>query len=45
MGIVEDIFLAAFWEKEPPVIPDWVEWKHIFEGLTHCDVCLKLDKC
>lgn len=23
----------------------WVEWKHISTGLTHCQTCLKLDKC
>lgn len=44
MGILEDIFTAAFWETEPPVVPEWVEWVHISEGLTHCEVCLSLDK-
>ena len=23
----------------------WVEWKHISTGLTHCQTCLRLDKC
>ncbi len=23
----------------------WVEWKHIQTGMTHCPVCLSLDKC
>lgn len=29
---------------ELPIQP-WVEWKHISIGKTHCDICLKLDKC
>lgn len=45
MGILEDIFTAAFQETEPPEIPDWIEWVHISDGLSHCEVCLKLDKC
>ena len=45
MGILEDIFTAALWGKEPPAVPDWVEWIHISKGMTHCEVCLKLDKC
>ena len=23
----------------------WMEWKHVNKGKTHCDTCLKLDKC
>ena len=45
MGILEDIFTAALWEREPPAVPDWVEWIHISKGMTHCETCLKLDKC
>lgn len=45
MGIFEDQFVAAFWGEKPPPLPSWVEWQHISEGLTHCEVCLKLDKC
>lgn len=26
-------------------IQPWVEWRHISIGKTHCDACLKLDKC
>ena len=24
---------------------NWVEWQHISTGLSHCGVCLVLDKC
>ncbi len=24
---------------------DWVEWVHVTRGKTHCETCLKLDKC
>ena len=24
---------------------DWVEWVHVIRGKTHCETCLKLDKC
>lgn len=26
-------------------IPGWIEWKHISRGKTHCEPCLKMDKC
>ena len=26
MGGLEDIFTAALWGREPPEVPDWVEW-------------------
>ena len=26
-------------------IADWVEWIHVTRGETHCETCLKLDKC
>lgn len=29
MGILEDIFTAALWGKEPPTAPSWVEWIHM----------------
>ena len=45
MGILEDIFTAALWGRQPPAVPDWVEWIHISRGMTHCETCLKLDKC
>ena len=45
MGTFEDTFTAAFWGEEVFPLPDWVKWKHISEGLTHCPVYLKLDKC
>ena len=45
MGILEDIFTAALWGREPPVVPNWMEWIHISKGMTHCETCLKLDKC
>ena len=45
MGILKDIFTAALWGREPPAVPDWVEWIHISKGMTHCETCLKLDKC
>lgn len=45
MGILEDIFTAALWGREPPAVPNWVEQIHISKGMTHCETCLKLDKC
>jgi len=45
LGEFENAFMAAFWGEEVSPLPDWVEWQHISEGLTHCEVCLKLDKC
>ena len=24
---------------------DWIEWKHVSRGESHCPVCLSLDKC
>ena len=45
MGILEEIFTAALWGREPPAVPNWVEWIHISRGMTHCEICLKLDKC
>ncbi len=45
VGILEDIFSAAFWGDEAPKVPDWEEWIHIPMGLTHCETCLKLDRC
>lgn len=45
VGILEDIFSAAFWGDEAPKVPDWEEWIHIPMGLTHCEICLKLDRC
>ena len=45
VGILEDIFSAAFWGDEAPKVPDWEEWIHIPMGLTHCKTCLKLDRC
>ena len=32
MGILKDIFTAALWGREPPAVPDWVEWIHISKG-------------
>ena len=26
-------------------MPAWVEWEHVATGMTHCPVCLKLDRC
>ena len=45
MGKLEDIFIAAFWDDDLRQISNWIEWKHISRGLTHCPVCLSLDKC
>ena len=45
MGILEDVFTAAFRKIDAPSIPQWVEWIHIPIGITHCEACLKLDNC
>ena len=44
MGLLENILTAAIRGEQSPKISDWVEWKHIFKGKTHCDTCLNLDK-
>ena len=45
MGILEDIFSASFHCESLPQFPDWIEWRHISRGRTHCPICLGLDKC
>ena len=45
MGILEDIFSASFHGESLPQFPDWIEWRHISRGRTHCPICLGLDKC
>lgn len=45
MGHLEDVFTVAFWGYDPPPQPKFIEWKHISKGLSHCPVCLILDKC
>lgn len=45
MGLLEEQFKASFWGTEPPKTPDWIEWVHRSMGKTHCDTCLRLDKC
>ena len=45
MGIAEDVFAAAFHGVNYPPPPEWIRWRHIPTGLTHCQKCLKLDDC
>ena len=45
MGLLENILTASIRGEKTPKISDWVEWKHIFKGETHCETCLKLDRC
>lgn len=45
MSLLQDIFKAAFWGEDTSPLPNWVEWKHIPYGESHCSVCLKLDQC
>lgn len=45
MGLLEDIVSAAVRGEELPDVPEWVNWKHISKGKTHCKTCLKLDNC
>ena len=44
MGILEDVFVAAFNGEAFPPIPRWVQWRHVSEGLSHCEICLNLDR-
>lgn len=44
-GILDEIFLAAFEDKAPKAIPKWIKWKHVFVGISHCKVCLRLENC
>ena len=45
MGKIEDIFSAAFWDNDLQLTSHWIEWQHVSRGITHCPVCLSLDKC
>ena len=38
-------FMAAFREAAGEKSTKWVEWVHIQRGKSHCETCLKLDKC
>lgn len=43
MGIFDDLIRVD--ENGNLRYIGWIEWKHISTGLTHCPVCLVLDKC
>lgn len=45
MGLLENIVTDAIWGNKNTKIPQWVEWHHETKGKTHCQTCLKLDKC
>ena len=38
-------YLKETFEKIKNNNESWVEWEHITKGYTHCETCLKLDKC
>ena len=45
MGLLENILTAAIRNEKAPNISNWVECQHVFQGKTHCETCLKIDKC
>ena len=45
MGLLENILTAAIRGDKLPEFSDWVEWIHVFKSDTHCETCLKLDRC
>ncbi len=45
MGLLENIMIAAVRGEPAPKIPDWVKWVHVSKGKSHCETCLRLDKC
>ena len=38
-------FMTAFKKAAKTADTKWVEWVHRQTGKSHCDTCLKLDKC
>ena len=45
MNKQEHDFLASFRTGADLNEGSWVCWKHIVQGISHCDTCLKLDEC
>ena len=41
MGMLDDLINENIFHK----FSNWVEWQHISVGLSHCGVCLVLNKC
>ena len=45
MDYLSDVMKAAVWGEVPPQVPKWNTWLHRNLSETHCQECLKLDKC
>lgn len=45
MDYISAVFKASLWGEPLPKEPQWVQWMHREKGITHCETCIKLDKC
>ncbi len=45
MDYLLEVFKAAVWDEQPPVVPKWNEWLHENLSDNHCEKCLSLHGC